>query len=295
MIVRNIDISAAAGMPAALAGDEAYRRFCQPSLSHHRNPLHDQLVSRARVHLAKSTRQDIETPVGRVPVYQFHPASDGEPSAAPPPTVLLVHGWTSEASFMAAFIEPLRQKGWRVVSFDMPGHGFAEARRASMIDCARAMSAVVSSVGPVQAVIAHSIGAMVAALVSEGGRPLPSRHQLGRLALIAAPNALDFITADHASALGLSSDARRWFERHVQRVGHRPIATFSTAGLLQSTPGPVLVVHSRDDAEVPFSDAEAIAGSRADCILHAVDDLGHARVLYAPPVVRKVRDFVLAA
>lgn len=39
------------------------------------------------------------------------------------PAVLLVHGWSSHTGCMAGFVDPLLERGFRVVAFDAPAHG----------------------------------------------------------------------------------------------------------------------------------------------------------------------------
>ncbi len=58
--------------------------------------------------------------------YVFEP--DGREAIAA--SVLIAHGWTSEASFMAVFAEQLRRAGFRVVAFDQPAHGRSAQERA---------------------------------------------------------------------------------------------------------------------------------------------------------------------
>ncbi|MEO1694177.1 MAG: alpha/beta fold hydrolase [Pseudomonadota bacterium] len=271
---------------AQLAGDRAYRLFCRPDLSSYRSPDHAGLVARARPALARATRSWTPTPHGPVATYTLAPPQ------TPRAHVLIVHGWTSEAAFMAAFAAPLLQRGCRVVLFDQPAHGRSPQRAASLIDLARATRAVATAHGPFDAAIAHSIGCLATLLTHEGGAPLTGSHRFERLCLIAAPNRLSDIVARFASEQRLSAAAHRRFAIHVARVGHRPLETFSAAQLLNTQPVPALLVHARDDDRVPFTDAETIRAACPTAELAAVDGLGHARVLYAPTIVRSVRSFL---
>jgi pimeloyl-ACP methyl ester carboxylesterase len=64
------------------------------------------------------------------------------------------------------------------------------------------------------------------------------------------------------------------------------MATFTAANLLAATGRPALVIHSRDDAEVSFRNAEEIVAACPRARLQAVDGLGHRNILFAPPVIR---------
>ena len=269
-------------LPAAAAGDEAYRLFCTPELSQHRADDHHLLIDRARFHLRHARWERVKTAAGNIQCYVFDPDLDSRG------TILLVHGWTSEAAFMTAFIEPLRRSGFRVVAFDFPAHGHSPGRRTNLAECARAMLGVADHYGPISAAVAHSFGGFVGLLVAEGGPPLPHAHPIERFVLLACPNKLADVTHNFGMGLGLDAAAQRAYERHLERVGHRSVAGFTTQALLNASGSGALIIHGREDHEVPFADAEAIAVACPHARLMPIDGLGHRTILYAPPVFRAV-------
>ena len=271
-----------AGLPDAIAGDLAFRIFCTPELSQHRSSDHNLLTERSRFHLRHARWERVPTSVGEVQAYVFEP--DTESSG----TVLLVHGWTSEASFMTAFIEPLRRSGLRVVAFDFPAHGLSPGRRTNLAECARALYGVCQHYGPIHAIVAHSFGGFVSLLVAEGGPPMPRATSIERFVLLACPNRLAEVTRGFGGKLGLGPRAQRVYEHHLARVGHRPVETFSASALLGKIGAPALIVHGRDDREVPYRNAEEIAGACPTARLMPFDGLGHRALLFAPPVFRAV-------
>jgi pimeloyl-ACP methyl ester carboxylesterase len=271
-----------AGLPDAIAGDLAFRIFCTPELSQHRSTDHGILTERARFHLRRARWERVPTPAGEVQAYVF------EPDAASRGTVVLVHGWTSEASFMTAFIEPLRRSGLRVVAFDFPAHGLSPGRRTNLAECARALYGVCQHYGQIHAVVAHSFGGFVSLLVAEGGPPMPRATPIERFVLLACPDRLAEVTRDFGGRLGLSAHAQRVYERHLERVGYRPVETFAASALLRKVGAPALIVHGSDDREVPYRNAEAIAAACPMARLMPFDGLGHRELLFAPPVFRAV-------
>ncbi len=273
-------------MAPGLAGDLAYRRFCLPRYSTRRSPDHAQLADRARFHLRNATWVSVPTTEGQVEAYVFEP--EGRARAG----VLIAHGWTSEASFMAVFAEQLRRAGFRVVAFDQPAHGRSAQRRASLIDCARALLQVAEALGPLRFAVTHSMGGLATLLVGEGGLPMARCYPFERYVLVSSPNRFSTITQEFADEFHLGPAARRAFETHVARVAHRPIAAFTAARLLAATERPALVIHSRDDAEVGFYNAEEIAAACPGARLQAVDGLGHRNILFAPPVIRGVVSYL---
>ncbi len=275
----------------ARAADLAYKRFLKPRLSSRRSPDHAVLADRARFHLRHAEWVRVPTTEGVVQAYVFEP--DEKTSARG--SVLVAHGWTSEASFMAVIAEQLRRAGFRVVAFDQPAHGRTARAEASLIDCARALVQVAEALGPVRFVVSHSMGGLAALLAGEGGPPMPRAYPFERYVLIASPNHFRVITDEFADEMGLGPEARRAYERHLERIAHRPLASFAAADFLAATERPALIIHARDDREVAFAHAEEIAARSPLAELLAVDGVGHRNILFAPPVIRAVVSYLTAA
>lgn len=274
------------GKRPALAGRKAFRLFCEPARSSHRSPDHEALAARARFHLRSAATARFKTAGGEVQTYVLEPAS-----RAAVASVLLVHGWTGEASFMSAFADFFCRRGLRVVLLDLPAHGASGGRWASLIDCALAVGDVASALGPFDLVVAHSIGAL-AALCAGGGRPpMLQAANFPSYVLVGMPDRFEDVTRSFGSEQGLSPGAQRVFERRLQRLAHRPVAAFTGSRLLAEAARPALLLHARDDLEVPFADAERMASACPLAELAPFEGLGHRAILYAPQAVRAAHGF----
>ncbi|MEZ5839654.1 MAG: alpha/beta fold hydrolase [Hyphomicrobiales bacterium] len=75
------------------------------------------------------------------------------------PIVLLVHGWTATATCFVNFINPLVDAGFRVVAHDVLAHGNSPGRTVSVTEWADTILAALATVGPVDCIIGHSMGA----------------------------------------------------------------------------------------------------------------------------------------
>ena len=269
-------------------GEIAFQRFCTPAASRYRSADHHVLVERARFHLANASAVRVRMAEGELRAYVFDP--EGAWNGA---SVLLVHGWTSEASFMAAFAEFLRKRGFRIILFDFPAHGQSTSERATLIDCAHAVRQVAEVLGPIEYVLAHSLGGMAALLAGGGGAPMPRGYPFRAFVLVAMPNHFSAVTRTFGEDEGLSPEAQRAYERRLETIAHCKISDFTGVNLLKKTGRPALLLHSRDDPDIVFVDAEEIAAANASAELIAFDDLGHRKILYAPPAVRAAAAFLL--
>ena len=81
------------------------------------------------------------------------------------PTVILLHGWSSNAGSMHHFVVPLLEAGFRVFAFDAPAHGASPGRMTDAVEYGEAIRAAIEMNNPVEGVIAHSFGAMAMLLL----------------------------------------------------------------------------------------------------------------------------------
>jgi pimeloyl-ACP methyl ester carboxylesterase len=208
------------------------------------------------------------------------------------PVVYLVHGWGGWRWQLEAFVGPLVEAGYRVVTFDAPGHGDSDPGpwgpgRGSILESAGALAAVVAANGPAHAVVAHSLGATAAAFTL--GRGLP----VGRMVFVAPMADPLPYTRTFAGRLGFGERVRTRLAVRLERRIGLPMSAFDVpamAGKL-ATP-PLLLVHDRQDAETSWSDSAAIAKTWPDARLVSTAGLGHRRILHAPAVVAEVTGFV---
>jgi pimeloyl-ACP methyl ester carboxylesterase len=205
----------------------------------------------------------------------------------------LVHGWTAEAAFMSAFADYLCRRGVRSVLLDLPAHGQSAGEQTSLIDCGHAVQEVANAMGPIRFAIGHSIGGLALLLAGEGRHPMPSPLCIEAYVLVAIPDRFADVTRRFGNEQNLSPAALQAFERRLERLAHRKIADFTGSNFLKVTGRPTLLVHARDDQEVPFEDAERLLASVSCAELRRFDGLGHRMILSAPPVVRAAADFLV--
>jgi pimeloyl-ACP methyl ester carboxylesterase len=172
--------------------------------------------------------------------------------------------------------------------FDAPGHGRSGWGRSSAVDFARALRAVASEVGPVRGVVAHSLGAAAAALALRDGL------RVERVALLGPAADPPVWFGRFANALGIPlAVAQRARARSERRLGLRWDA-FHVPTMASSFSAAALIVHDRDDDEVPAGDGAAIAAAWHGARLVETAGLGHFRLLRDAAVIDEVASFLSA-
>jgi pimeloyl-ACP methyl ester carboxylesterase len=201
-------------------------------------------------------------------------------------TVLLVHGWGGRASQLRGFVEPLRQVGYRVVAFDAPGHGLSSGSSLSLLEFAAAMRGMSDVVGPIDAIVAHSFGAAATCVALAHGLAVR------RAVLIGSPAAQQRWFERFSDYLGLRARAREATKREIERRVGAPFSRLEAEALGPALSQPLLVVHDRDDREVPWEDGARIAGAAPAATLLTTERLGHRRVLRDPEVIARAVAFI---
>ncbi len=204
------------------------------------------------------------------------------------PRVLLVHGWGSRGARLHSFVEPLVAAGHSVVAFDAPGHGSSSGAVSSLPQFARAIMAVAQAAGGVEAVVAHSMGAPSTAFamsrglaieravfVAPAANPGAFTERFGQILAI-PPHVLSAMKLRFEKQFDL-----RWEELDLPR-------------LAPAMRTPLLVLHDRDDAEIPWSGGAEIARTWPGAELVTTAGLGHTRIVHDPEVVARAVAFVTA-
>lgn len=285
-------VRAASFMAPATAGHLAFRLFCTPPRRKERSGNGKGTVTVASARLAQAQAVAVPFPCGSVTAYVFEP--EGRQGETPAPTVILLHGWTGEAVFMTAFAAPLVEAGFRVVAYDLPAHGASTGRELNIPLGVASLAAVARAFGPVHAIVAHSFGGAIAMAALAGSVPGQPAVRADRLALIAAPASIAGITRHFGATIGLGRRGQAALERRIHVVAGNPVEAFEGADQLAAIARPTLVIHCRDDRELGFEHAQALAQAGPFVRLETTRGFGHRRILQAKPVVEAITRFVAA-
>jgi pimeloyl-ACP methyl ester carboxylesterase len=200
------------------------------------------------------------------------------------PTVVLVHGWGGRGTQLRGFIAPLLERGFSVVAYDAPGHGMTGGEESSLPHLLQALTAVLDHLGPVHAIVGHSLGGAVAALA------LARRPEVARAVLIAPPASLADSSRRIAGALHWPEPLRAAVQLRIEYRFGRAWSEFE-AGQANGAQ-PLLVIHDRQDSEVPIAEGRRHARAWPRARLLETGGLGHRRLLQDPLVIEATVDFV---
>jgi pimeloyl-ACP methyl ester carboxylesterase len=202
------------------------------------------------------------------------------------PKVFFVHGWEGRGSQFVHFIAPLVDAGFEVIAWDGPAHGDAPGTRTDPAQFSAALIRAQRELGSLHCVIAHSFGGLCSAYALRHG--LDTRS----VVLVATPFAPQDVFDRFTQSLNLSARARGYFQAKLESDSGVTAAEGCIDRLPHSQHRPLLIIHDRNDKEIPFGDAAKILASWPDSRLLATQGLGHRRILRSPDVIKEAVEFV---
>lgn len=189
------------------------------------------------------------------------------------PTVLLVHGWNGRATQLGGFVEPLVGRGFRVVAFDAFGHGDSPGSSMSLPEMASSIRRVADEVGDVYGVIAHSMGGAATTIALRDGL------QVERAIFISPPADPREFLEIFSEALAITDQVRAQLKERVERRVGVSMESMRASVIAPSMQIPLLVIHDRNDKEVPVRAGQSIAEAWPGADLIITEGLGHQRIL----------------
>lgn len=198
------------------------------------------------------------------------------------PAVLLVHGWAGGGLQLRALGDALAAAGFDPVLLDFPAHGRSGGWRSALPQFTRAIYAATSRLGPLHAVVAHSLGAVAALHTAARGLPV------GRLVLLAPSAPPSTFLRWFALGFGLAPSLAQRMGQHIESVEGVPLEEFEPDWLGPRVAQPTLVLHDEDDRIAPFAVGQRVARSLAGARLHATRGLNHRRIMDDPAVALEV-------
>jgi pimeloyl-ACP methyl ester carboxylesterase len=207
------------------------------------------------------------------------------------PRVLLVHGWSGYGGQLTAFVAPLVEAGFSVVTYDAPGHGVSSGRTSSLPELAEMVGEVAHATGGPYAVVAHSLGAAATAVAVKDGL------KVERAVFVSPPADPRWGIQWFGEWLGLPEEVRRGMAARIEArfgIALRELALPNFVPFLKGVP-PLHIFHDVGDREVPLTAGEAVARVWPGARLTRTEGLGHHRILYAPQVLEAAVAFLAEA
>ena len=185
-------------------------------------------------------------------------------------TILLAHGWESNAFRWKDLAELLIQNNYNIIALDAPAHGNTEHKQFNAVLYAECIQLVAKTFKP-NIVIGHSVGGMALAFAL-------SKYKLNtidKLVLLGAPNAFSTILASYEKLMGYSKRTQLGNRRYIQQKFNFTPEEFSTSRFVSTLNIKGLIVHDKKDKVIPYSDGTDIAKQFTNAKFISTKGYGH--------------------
>lgn len=186
-------------------------------------------------------------------------------------TVLLVHGWESNASRWEEMLKYLLPTGCTVMALDAPAHGMSSGTEFNIPVYADFVDIVVRRYTP-QYLVGHSLGGATSLYYQ-------SRHvynSVKKMVILGAPCDLDTILFNYRTMLGLSNRVRLLMDSHFKTQFKINTEEFSCGLFAKELKTEGLLVHDCDDDIVAYAEALKISEAWPSAKFITTKGLGHS-------------------
>ena len=203
------------------------------------------------------------------------------------PTVLLVHGWNGRGAQLGAFAHDLVSKGYRVITFDAPGHGRSSSNETNLLEISNVIQQLEHRFGPFHAGISHSFGGLCLMHAVHTG------IKIDKVVCIASAYNVERLVQIFARIFHVPETVVEQQKRLLEhKFGNDLWQQFSVPDIVKKTDAKGLIIHDEKDEDIPVERSKMIAKDWVNSELVLTSGLGHRRILRNKTVINKVTAFI---
>jgi pimeloyl-ACP methyl ester carboxylesterase len=203
--------------------------------------------------------------------------------------VLITHGFNSSVTKFEQYINPLIKKGYEVLAFDAPAHGYSTGKKLNAAMFCDMIIAIHDLFGPVKSYMGHSFGGLAISLAME-----EIKHDEDYRIVLIAP-ATESMTAINFffSILRVKDSVQKEFKDLITRLRKKPPEWYSVSRAINNIKATILWCHDEDDTITPWSDAKKVMDQNHNHIEFLITKgLGHRKIYRDQKVAKAIIDFL---
>jgi pimeloyl-ACP methyl ester carboxylesterase len=229
---------------------------------------------------SKSIQKLIEIPAinKKVLIYQY-----GESDKK----ILLAHGWSGRGTQLFKIADELIKMGYSTISFDAPAHGKSPGKTTIMSEFVETILEIERKFGPFEAAVGHSLGGMSLLNAVKKG------FSINTLVIIGSGDIVQDILDNFVAKLELKPSISNQLRLHFEKKYGEEMDNYSAYKSAIEVTIPVLVIHDKNDNEVPIEAGIHIHKHLKNGELFLTEGLGHRKILGDFEVIEKVVRFIV--
>jgi len=203
--------------------------------------------------------------------------------------VLIVHGFNSSVAKFDRYIRPLMKKGYEVLAFDAPAHGYSTGKKLNAVVFRDMITYIHKEYGPIRSYMGHSFGGLAICLALE---EIPHDDDV-HVVLIAPATESKTAIDTFFNFMKLNTEVRTEFEDLIFRLRNKPPDWYSVSRAIESIKAKVLWCHDEDDPLTPWPDAKKVMDKQHYNIEFIITKgLGHRNIYRDNKVSQAIIEFL---
>lgn len=200
-------------------------------------------------------------------------------------TILLAHGWESNASRWEYLLEDLKSEKYNIIALDAPAHGQSSGKEFNAVLYAEFINVVAKKYHP-DTIIGHSVGGM-ATVFSMHNFDLET---VNKLVLLGAPAHFTGVFSRYKSMMGFNKRISKGLDKIVLERFGKPVDYYSAANFTSTFKAEGLIIHDKNDKIIPYEDALLFANRYKNSQLVSTSGFGHG--LKDTSITPKILEFI---
>lgn len=202
---------------------------------------------------------------------------------------LIVHGFNSSVAKFDRYIKPLMKKGYEVLAFDAPAHGFSTGRTLNAVVFKDMITHINKLYGPVRSFMGHSFGCLAICLALEEIEHNEDYHVVLIAPATESKTAIDLFF----SFMKLNEGVRKEFDDYIFQLRNKPAGWYSVSRAVKNIKAKILWCHDEDDSMTPWADAKKVMDERhANIEFIVTKGFGHRRIYRENKVSKAIIEFL---
>ena len=200
-------------------------------------------------------------------------------------TILLVHGWESNASRWKKMLPHLKQLGNTIIAIDAPAHGLSSGKEFNAPKYAEFINVLAKKYNP-KILIGHSTGGAAICYYLHKY----SNDTIHKIIMLGSPSEFKIMSDNFIKLLGLNEKIQKALENHYYQKFNIDINAFSGHLFAKNFTQEALIAHDIQDEIVKIDEGRKYAANWEKAIFIETSGLGHS--MHDDELYTKITNFI---
>ncbi len=204
-------------------------------------------------------------------------------------TAFLVHGWEGQAGNFGGVVPVLLEKGYKVISFDAPAHGYSSKGATNMFEYIALVSQLIREHQP-QFVLSHSFGSIASAVALTENQHL----DIAQWIMVTSPFSFRQRLEGIRQMVNVTD---RTISRLIQQIENDTKERVDDLSMKKyctqiSNVDQISIIHSLDDKILPIASSRQVHEQLPDAEMIELKGMGHYRILWSEELKQIIEEKV---